>query len=567
MVHLPIIPTFFNKSVDQKKIDFDWTKTEIFLKIVLAMDVFIGFNVEPNMYKRNENAIHLGVLVHICPLPAPFKDKTKHRRNKKKGDKHEELRMKIQSEMVKVVLKDILEDNNCSNVENSELQIAADLITNMTLFIDDLNENYTLLQESGYLVDEKFSFKEFETLMENNMEIPLEVNFWVNYITNIFRWHSNVTIDAQTDYLYIRETESEYLWQILNYIQQQPPIYIELYMWWSAVYAIISNTSWTITDILLKVALSYYESDPDIFVKSRSLDCCELVNQYMAWPVSYAIADKTFPNKTKPKVEKIIEEIKEVFVEYVKNLKWMDDITKQATLEKSKEMLSFVGYPDWLFKDGALDRKHSGLEINETTYLKNMVNIIMQYTEETLTSLRLENPRDWTTEPIIVNAFNSFSDNAINVPMAILNYPLYDLGLDVLNYGSIGTILGHELMHGFDNSGRKYDKFGNYIQFWSNQTINAFENMTECFIKQYDNYTIDGVNTHVKGKVTLSENLADNGGLNQAYTAYKKHISRYGDDLKLPGFEHYSSFQMFFIAYGSVYLVREFICKRTDQST
>ncbi|KAJ8915866.1 hypothetical protein NQ315_015477 [Exocentrus adspersus] len=140
-----------------------------------------------------------------------------------------------------------------------------------------------------------------------------------------------------------------------------------------------------------------------------------------------------------------------------------------------------------------------------------------------------------------------------DVPMAILNFPVYNLGLEVLNYGSIGAILGHELTHGFDNMGRKHDKYGNHVQWWSNKTIETFENLTECFIKQYDNFTIDGVEGHVKGKNTLGENLADNGGVNQAFTAYKNYVSQFGEEAKLPGFENFTHEQMFFIAYGSIW--------------
>uniref|UniRef100_A0AAR5PYJ0 Endothelin-converting enzyme 1 n=2 Tax=Dendroctonus ponderosae TaxID=77166 RepID=A0AAR5PYJ0_DENPD len=566
LTNLPLVPSFFNQTPSSGQ--FDWIKSEILLKLVLAMDVFIGFTVQPNLYRRNENVMYMGVLYQSCPLPSPLKNNrwlSKQRKarsalepmeDEESGDAREELRRKIRSDIFKHVTKYIMGNTSQEVAEENDLQKAADIINNITAYMDNLQENFTL-PEGDYGEDEtrRISFQKLQNLTDSNVRKPMP-DFWINYISSLFET-TNVTIDPHSDAFLITETELGYLWNVLDYVSSEPQMHIELYMWWSAVYAMIINTSSDLTSYIVKQTAIFYASsgseDDPLYTRSRSLDCCDLVNKYMGWAVSYAVADKTFANKTKPKVEKMISDIKVAFIDHVRGIRWMDADTKKITLEKSEEMLSFIGYPDWLFQEGALDRKYWGLEINETTYLSNMVSIIMQYSIETLTSLRLPNPRDWSTEATVVNAYNSFQDNAINIPMAILNFPLYDLGLEVLNYGSIGAILGHEFTHGFDNAGRKMDKYGNYIQWWSNKTIETFEEMTKCFVNQYDNYTLKGIAGHVKGKMTLGENLADNGGLNQAYTAYQRYIQKNGDEPKLPGFEQYSSDQMFFIAYGSIW--------------
>ncbi|XP_050300077.1 neprilysin isoform X2 [Anthonomus grandis grandis] len=580
MTGLPTIPSYFN-TILTKDFQFDWVRTEVLLKVVLAMDVFIGFTVQPNIFKRNESVIYVGVLYQSCPLPSPMKKKHLKLRQpwkrpitKRETDddadpdsdsdddqvehQRKELRTKIRTTIIKYVTKRLFEYSGLTHPEEEFLQEAADIINNITYHLDDLNENenYTLPQgDTGEDQTHNVTFKKLQELTDNNVE-KLMPDFWINYISLIFEG-TNVTINESSDYLFITDVELGYIWGVLNYVSSLPREHIELYMWWSTVYAMILSTTSEVSEYILAATAVYYAStyqdDESVYVRSRSLDCCELVNKYMGWAVSYAIADKNFANRTKPRVKKMINDIKAAFVEHVRGITWMDDATKKVTLQKSEEMLSLVGYPDWLYEPGALDRKYYGLEINETTYLDNLVNIIIQSINETLTSLRLTNPRDWSTEATTVNAFNSFSDNAINVPMAILNYPLYDLGLEVLNYGSIGSILGHELTHGFDNTGRKYDIYGNYIQWWTNKTIDTFENMTKCFVDQYDNYTLDGVKGHVKGRVTLGENLADNGGVNQAYMAYKRYRKKYGEEAKLPGFEGYSSDQMFYIAYGSIW--------------
>ncbi|VEN52696.1 unnamed protein product [Callosobruchus maculatus] len=323
-------------------------------------------------------------------------------------------------------------------------------------------------------------------------------------------------------------------------------------MWWTTIYAMIISTSSEVAEYINKQIDKAGGSSEEV-VRTRSLECALLVNSYMGYAVSYALADQTFPNKTKPKVERMINEIKQAFVNHVNNINWMDSDTKKVTLEKCKEMISFIGYPNWLLESGKLDEYYEDAEIQPDRFLDNMISIIVLQSRKKLNSLREKHERDWYAEPIEVNAYNSFSDNAINVPMAILNFPMYNLGLEVLNYGSIGTILGHELTHGFDNMGRKHDKYGNHVQWWSNRTIETFEELTECFVEQYDNFTIEGITDHVKGKATLGENLADNGGMHQAYSAYKSHVKKYGEEPKLPGFENFTNDQLFFLAYGSIW--------------
>ncbi|XP_039757009.1 endothelin-converting enzyme homolog isoform X2 [Pararge aegeria] len=122
-----------------------------------------------------------------------------------------------------------------------------------------------------------------------------------------------------------------------------------------------------------------------------------------------------------------------------------------------------------------------------------------------------------------------------------------------LNYGSLGTVLGHEITHGFDNFGRQFDQDGNLLPWWTNGTISSFVNLTQCFIDQYSSYFVPELNKHVDGKKTLGENIADNGGVREAFGALKEHLYKYGEEPKLPGFEHLSSEQLFFLSYGNLW--------------
>jgi predicted metalloendopeptidase len=104
-----------------------------------------------------------------------------------------------------------------------------------------------------------------------------------------------------------------------------------------------------------------------------------------------------------------------------------------------------------------------------------------------------------------------------------------------LQYGGIGVVIGHEITHGFDDKGRQFDKEGNLKQWWNNATVEAFRRRTQCIIDQYSSYKLEEVNLNVNGRMTQGENIADNGGLKQAFRAYRKWVSRHGEEPLLPG--------------------------------
>lgn len=118
-----------------------------------------------------------------------------------------------------------------------------------------------------------------------------------------------------------------------------------------------------------------------------------------------------------------------------------------------------------------------------------------------------------------------------------------------VNYGSIGTIMGHELTHGFDDSGREYDKTGMMHQWWNNKTVESFKNATECIVDQYSKFKIEGES--INGRQTLGENIADNGGLSAAYRAYEKWILENGEEKPLPLLS-LSHRQLFFVSFAQV---------------
>uniref|UniRef100_A0AAG5CRY6 Peptidase M13 C-terminal domain-containing protein n=1 Tax=Anopheles atroparvus TaxID=41427 RepID=A0AAG5CRY6_ANOAO len=245
--------------------------------------------------------------------------------------------------------------------------------------------------------------------------------------------------------------------------------------------------------------------------------------------------------------------IRYAFEGLVRDTTWMDWQTKQSTLRKSQAMRSLIGFPEWILDQQRLEQHYLGMKVNESTHLENMMEEVQRKNIIKLRRWRNKHELDWDTLPTNVNAFHTFQENAITIPIAILQYPFYHLGLEALNYGAIGTVLGHELTHGFDDSGRQFDKNGNLKQWWTNKTVQEYVNRSMCFVNQYSRYYIPEADDYIDGLLTLGENIADNGGVREAFRAYQLYVKNSGKEALLPGFEGYSHEQLFFISYGNIW--------------
>lgn len=154
-------------------------------------------------------------------------------------------------------------------------------------------------------------------------------------------------------------------------------------------------------------------------------------------------------------------------------------------------------------------------------------------------------------KPLEINAFHIYTSNFIIILPGLLQVPFHGTGLEVMNYAAIGSILGHEITHGFDDLGRKYDKDGNLDNWWTRTTTAKFLEQIKCFVHQYEQYL--EFEKKLRGKQYLEENIADNGGIRQSYMAYKKYKNRSGPESKLPGLEEYTDEQLFFISFAQIY--------------
>jgi putative endopeptidase len=253
--------------------------------------------------------------------------------------------------------------------------------------------------------------------------------------------------------------------------------------------------------------------------------------------------DKTFKPEAKTRMLDLVNNLQKTYADRIQRLDWMSDATKQKALGKLNTFIKKIGYPD-KWKD------YSKLNISGTDFVKNI--IASAAFEYDYNISRLGKPVDkteWGMTPPTVNAYYNPAFNEIVFPAGILQYPFFDFSADdAVNYGGIGAVIGHEMTHGFDDQGSQYDADGNLKNWWTKEDAQKFAAKTGMVVKQFDGYTVlDSV--HVNGKLTLGENLADLGGLNIAYEAFKKTKQGQSND-KIDGF---TGDQRFFLSWAQVW--------------
>jgi putative endopeptidase len=252
---------------------------------------------------------------------------------------------------------------------------------------------------------------------------------------------------------------------------------------------------------------------------------------------------KYFKPEAKARMTELIKNLRAAFEIRIKGLDWMSDATKEKALAKLHAFVPKIGYPDkW--------KNYDGLTIARNAYFQNLRNVGTWGYKDMIS--QLGKPVDRTRfgmTPPTVNAYYSATMNEIVFPAGILQFPFFAPEADdAINYGGIGAVIGHEMSHGFDDSGSQYDKDGNLRNWWTNEDRTKFEAKTKALGEQFDAYTVlDSI--HVNGKLTMGENIGDLGGLNVAYTAFK--LTKQGQSNEM--IDGFTPDQRFFLSWAQVW--------------
>ena len=253
--------------------------------------------------------------------------------------------------------------------------------------------------------------------------------------------------------------------------------------------------------------------------------------------------EKYFPAAAKERMVALVKNLQTALGERIQNVEWMSDSTKALALEKLSTFHVKIGYPD-KWKD------YSALEIKDDSYWAN-IERATQWAYDDMTA-RAGKPVDrdeWLMTPQTVNAYYNPTTNEICFPAGILQPPFFDMNADdAFNYGAIGVVIGHEMTHGFDDQGRQYDKDGNLREWWTADDAERFKQRAQVMVDFFNNIEV-APGVHANGEMTLGENIADYGGLQVAYQAFKAATK----DNPLPVVDGFTPEQRFFLAYAGVW--------------
>ncbi|VDK42045.1 unnamed protein product [Anisakis simplex] len=295
-------------------------------------------------------------------------------------------------------------------------------------------------------------------------------------------------------------------------------------------------------------------------IPERWEDCVFLSLAMLDMPVGKLYVEHYFDKeRAMRKMTELTTYFKNELISQLHSVDWMDDMTKKRAIEKAKCIEYKSGFPSYIFNETWMNQNWGGEEPTDSEPLLQLtVRIKLARVADEL--VRLKKPVDrsiWFQSPAQVDAYYAPNLNEMIFPAGIMQFPFMSVGVpNYITYAMVGAVVGHEVSHAFDDQGGRYDKVGNLNDWWDGQTANKFYEKTECFIKQYEAVKVEEVGVHLNGRLSVGENIADNGGVKTALMAYKSWIKNTtSTEASLPGFQNFTSEQMFFLAYANVSFV------------
>jgi len=293
-------------------------------------------------------------------------------------------------------------------------------------------------------------------------------------------------------------------------------------------------------------------------IQKRWKRVTQTVNSRLGEPLGKLYVERHFPPESKERMMELVGNLKKAMAQRLQNLEWMGQDTKKAALAKLEKMRFKIGYPD-KWKD------FSKLEIKRDSYVLNVrrANYFHFYRQLDKYGKPVDK-EEWGMPPQTVNAGYSPIQNEMTFPAGILQPPFFNPKADdAVNYGAIGAVIGHEMTHGFDDQGRRFDAEGNMRNWWTKDDNEQFTKRTKLLIDQYNSFVaVDDV--HINGELTLGENIADFGGLSISLHAYKMSME---DKPEQPVIDGLNNMQRFFLGWAQVWRgkIRDKALKRKCQ--
>ncbi|KAH7145377.1 hypothetical protein B0J13DRAFT_501049 [Dactylonectria estremocensis] len=370
-------------------------------------------------------------------------------------------------------------------------------------------------------------------------------------------------------------TSPTYFQNLSQIISQTPPQVLETFFIWKAISSLSPYIESEPTNAYnnFRAKLS---GDPEDLTP-RWKKCISLLDDGVSWIADDEVAsssigpsgltwiltrfflEKSYSMEAKNLTTDIVTNLQASFLERIQSREWASDDVKIAAAEKLHATIKKIAWPT---DPDAVDPLQTGKFYENAT-------ITSSHTNNALAMAKVNVANRWAilgkpfpkgifiSSTLTVNAFNWPGQNQMILLAGIQQFPLYDIDFPAyMLYGGMGSVVGHEITHGFDTQGRQYDATGNQTVWWDDATAERFTEASQCFVKQYDKFTItapNGTQVHVNGEQTINENIADAGGVVSSYAAWQKWQSTHSKAKNLPGLEKFTHEQLFFVKWGQAW--------------
>ncbi|NXH42743.1 NEP protein, partial [Dicaeum eximium] len=397
-------------------------------------------------------------------------------------------------------------------------------------------------------------------LLYNKMTVAqLQNNFSLEINQKVFNWSEFINAIMSTVQINIDNTEHvivydpDYLLKLRSILKKYSSRDLQNYMTWRFVMDLVSSLSQDYKDTRNAFRKALYGTTSETAVWRR---CANYVNGNMENAVGRLYVEEAFAGDSKHVVEEMIGDIRDVFIKTLDELSWMDAETKKRAEQKARAIRERIGYPDEIVTDNdKLNSEYQELNYKEEEYFENIIQNLVFTQKKRLKKLREKvDKEEWISGAAVVNAFYSASRNQIVFPAGILQPPFFSASQPKsLNYGGIGMVIGHEITHGFDDNGENFNENGDLVDWWTEESAQNFKELSQCMVYQYGNFSWDlAGGQNLSGINTLGENIADNGGVRQAYKAYENFVRKHGKEKLLPGLDMNHK-QLFFLNFAQVW--------------
>uniref|UniRef100_T1IPL6 Peptidase M13 N-terminal domain-containing protein n=1 Tax=Strigamia maritima TaxID=126957 RepID=T1IPL6_STRMM len=346
-----------------------------------------------------------------------------------------------------------------------------------------------------------------------------------------------------------------YITKALDFINNSPKRVVANYIMWRVALNNIGHLDKRFRAVRMEYVTTLTGQTQET---ARWLQCMSVSSSAMPVALGSMYVRQYFKQEAKVTALEMVDGIRDEFRKILDEVTWMDSGTKEKAQDKLSGITKHVAYPDELLNNRLLDGLYQNITITSDDHFANLMSIRRYAANFSYGLLRKPvNKTDWKNhgEAAEVNAYYNPPDN--NFPAGILQGVFFASDRPrYLNYGGIGFVIGHEITHGFDDQGRQFDKDGNLKNWWDKATDIMFDKRVKCIIDQYSNYTVPENGMKVNGINTQGENIADNGGLKEAYRAYQTWSLKQGSEPLLPGLT-LNQRQLFWLSAANVWCSKE----------